>query len=306
MRAHAWAGLWGLAACMVLAGCPARPARQPAARLPAVRRPAETFPRSGDDYPWARTEATFEPLAARFAPPAGFSRVPVAEGSWGEWLRNLPLRPAGTPVRGRDGGVIVPSDSPHLAAVVDMDVRSNQECADTILRLRAEYLWSSGEQDAISVPLTTGGSLSWADWRSGVRPSLVDERLQLRRTARPSASRASFEGYLDAVFTWCGTYNLAAAGTRVRLADVQTGDYVVHAGSPGHAVLIADLARNGAGQRAALFLQGYMPAQSAHILASSRAEPWFRLDPSRPLDTPFWGEFAWAELRRFGGTRLPR
>ena len=284
---------------LVLGGCRVGPGEQRHSRPPTAARPPEVYSCSAADYPWARGEPAFEPAAARFAPPAGFWRVPVARGSWGEWLRHVPLRRPGTPVRGRDGALIVPGDSPHLAAVVDMDVRPNQECADTILRLRAEYLWWSGRQGSISFPLTSGGSMSWRDWKAGMRPRLVRDRLQFAHTAAPDGSRASFERYLDAVFAWCGTYNLSAPGTRAVPGDVQVGDYLAHAGSPGHAVLIIDLVQDRAGRLEALLLQGYMPAQAAHVLAPSRDGPWFHLDPSRPLDTPFWGEFAWDELCRF-------
>src|SRR5688572_22103011 len=79
-------------------------------------------------------------LINRFAPPPGYLRIAVAEGRFGAWLRALPLRPIGEPIllhtgqpRGTQSGA---------AAVIDIDVgRANlQQCADAIIRLRAEYL----------------------------------------------------------------------------------------------------------------------------------------------------------------------
>ncbi|AMR26100.1 hypothetical protein A0257_02645 [Hymenobacter psoromatis] len=54
----------------------------------------------GPAYPWLATQpALAQCLAQRMPPPAGSQRVAVVAGSWGEWLRGLPLRPAGTPAR---------------------------------------------------------------------------------------------------------------------------------------------------------------------------------------------------------------
>jgi hypothetical protein len=80
--------------------------------------------------------------------------------------------------------------------------------------------------------------------------------------------------------------------------DVQIGDFFIHPGSPGHAVLIADLATNAEGRKRALILQGYLPAQSPHLLGNA-GEPWLELDTTKPFDSPRWGEFPWSELRRF-------
>jgi len=78
--------------------------------------------RKASDYPWPKTEESYTPLAGRFPPPAGFQRSPVAEGSWKQWLRNLPMRRVGTPVRSRGGAIILPANSTMLAGVVDLDI----------------------------------------------------------------------------------------------------------------------------------------------------------------------------------------
>src|SRR6185369_7802913 len=83
-------------------------------------------------------------LVARFPAPAAAVRVPVAAGSFGAFLRELPLLPDGTPVHLFDGS-LKPRQDVH-AAVVDLDVapRDLQQCADAVMRLRAEYLFSIG------------------------------------------------------------------------------------------------------------------------------------------------------------------
>ena len=258
---------------------------------------------SADEYPWALAATSYEAMAWRFSPPEGFERVPVACRSWAEWLRHLPLESFGTPVRTRDEKTVVPADSPALAAVVDIDVRPNQECADTIVRLRAEYLRWAGREGEIVLNLTGGGTISWPEWKKGMRPRLEGNRVRFERAAGRDALRANFDRYLQAVFMWCGTYSLAQEGRRIAPADIRVGDFFAHGGSPGHAVLIVDLARDRSGKLKGLLLQGFMPAQSAHVLAPGRESPWFDLTPGQPVEIAGWSTFQWSELRRFARER---
>ncbi|MGD9496822.1 MAG: DUF4846 domain-containing protein [Armatimonadota bacterium] len=278
-------------------GC--RKAPPPAAEGPPPA-PAEAYvaPLTAEDYPWPKQAERYEPLAARFPPPEGFERVPVAEGSWGEWLRHLPLLPAGTPVRSLDGSVVMRDNAPELAAVVDMDVREDQECAGVILRLRAEYLRHVGRGDDITFHLTDGGLTSWGVWRSGMRLRVEGDRLIFHRVAPPDDSRERFDGFLANLFAWCGTKSLAWDGRPVGSQEPAVGDFFVSGGSAGHALLIVDLARSGSGELRGLILQGFTPPQSPHILAGGEPGAWFKLSAGRPVEVP-WGRFDWDELRRF-------
>src|SRR5688572_1539054 len=68
--------------------------------------------------PWPTTGSVGS-VESRFAPPAGFRRVAAAPGSFAAFLRALPLRPAGAPVRLHDGR-LKRNQAVH-AAVVDID-----------------------------------------------------------------------------------------------------------------------------------------------------------------------------------------
>lgn len=254
-------------------------------------------------YPWPLAEAHYEPLSHRFPPSPGYRRDPLRPEHWGAWLRGLPLRSPGTPVVLENGQLQVPGQSPTLGAVVDMDLRRNQQCADIIYRLRAEWAWVMGAAYAVSFRATDGSTLAWRDWRRGVRPILAGKKLIYLKIAQSDGSRASFNGYLDGIFNWCGTISLERDTVPVPPHDLQVGDILVQSGAPGHAVLIVDLARDAHGRRQALFLQGWMPAQSIHIVSPPGGSGWVDLDPSRPISVPRVGRpFQWSEVRRLPDT----
>ncbi len=88
-------------------------------------------------------------ILERFNPPSGYVRQHCSADSFGEYLRNLPLKPNGSPVLFYDGSL---KNSNKHAAVLDMDIgdRDLQQCADAIMRIRAEYFFNRKEYDQIS------------------------------------------------------------------------------------------------------------------------------------------------------------
>ena len=251
------------------------------------------------DYPWPHAAPTYESLASRFPPPRGARCVELEPGSWGAWLRGLPMQPPGSPLRLWDGLAYPLLLAPWIAGIVDLDVRRYQECADTIFRLRLEYLRHSGRALEASVPTGAGDPLTWAQWSRGWRPHQRGSRIYVSLTAAPDDSRAAFDHYLTSVFIWCGTGELNQMGRRVAPDDLQVGDFFVRPGAPGHAVLVVDLARDRAGRLYALILQGAMPAQSAQIASPQPRQAWLLLDPTQPLVLPNCKPFPWPTLRRF-------
>ncbi|MGH7002817.1 MAG: DUF4846 domain-containing protein, partial [Alphaproteobacteria bacterium] len=73
---------------------------------------------AGRGYSWPRDVTSIDTVASRFVPPAGFTRMEAAPGSFAAWLRDLPLKPEGAPVLHFDGRP-KPNQSVH-AAVVDI------------------------------------------------------------------------------------------------------------------------------------------------------------------------------------------
>jgi len=250
-------------------------------------------------YPWLTPEDAVRPLVDVFSPPPGFSRVALADDTFGAWLRTLPLRAADAPVLRFDGAVLHRAGDSRIAGVVEIDLgtRDLQQCADFIIRFHAEWLWSLGRQRAITYRFTSGDEASWTAYAAGQRARVRGSKVTWERRAEPARDRATFRRYLDLVFMYAGTRSIERDGARVARADLAPGDFFVLGGGPGHAVLVLDVATHPDGRKVALIGQGFLPARDFHVLAGPHG-PWFSLDENA-VTTPMWAPFPWSSLRRF-------
>ncbi|MBX3215937.1 MAG: hypothetical protein KF850_28110 [Labilithrix sp.] len=256
-------------------------------------------------YPWGPTaSAPADRLDGRFrAPPPGFARVSVTPGSFAEFLRTLPLQPAGSPVVDFRGQPLYESGRhPNIVAVADIDVgkKDLQHCADAIIRLHAEWRYGRGERD-ISYRAVSGQPLSYRGYVAGDRAFVDGNKIVLKRAASPKTDdHALFRVWLDDVFSWAGTASLERDGKKVGgAAAMVAGDFFVMSGTPfGHAVLVLDVARDERGRAALLLGQSYMPAQSFQVLAQGGSS-WFIVEPgAAAVETPFWKPFPMTSLKR--------
>lgn len=257
-------------------------------------------------YPWADKSDT-ESLSKRFQPPAGYKRVPVDLGSFGQWLRGLPLKSGRPPVKLFNGD-LKENQSAHCA-VVDIDVGEEdlQQCADAVIRLRAEYLLSAGRHNDICFRFTNGDKSAWTAWKQGLRPQVLGNRVKWVQTSVEDASYPSFRRYLTTTFRWAGTASLSKE--LVSVLDprrVEIGDVFIQGGFPGHAVLVADVAENAKGKRVFLLLQSYMPAQEIHVLfnTAENPSPWYSAEDPGALQTPEW-VFSRQSLKRLSEKGCP-
>ncbi|MFH1279904.1 MAG: DUF4846 domain-containing protein [Candidatus Eisenbacteria bacterium] len=258
-------------------------------------------PGAAPGHPWLRGPANPDSPAKRIPPPTGYERLPGGDRSFASWLRGLPLRKPGTPVRLFDGRE--KSYQGGVFAAVDIDVGSKdlQQCADAVIRLRAEYLLAAGCADRIAFDFTSGHPARWSDWRAGQRPVVSGNEVSWILRARPDSSYASFRNYLNSVFTYAGSYSLARELQAVAdPSQVLPGDVFIQGGFPGHAVLVADVAEGVQGRRVFLLVQSYMPAQDIHVLLNPNdgGSPWFPALRQGSLVTPEW-TFSYTDLRRF-------
>lgn len=245
---------------------------------PAMAQPA---------HPWPHAKPVTRTLAD-IAPPEDFQRVPAPSGSFAAWLRTLPLKPEGTAVKLYDGRTkCFGSPRPGLfdcanyhVAIIDIDTgaRDLQQCADAVMRLRAEYMLAAGRARNIAFNYTNG-----------------------KRARFGGGSYKAFRKYMDLVFAYAGSYSLEKEMKPVAVADMKIGDVFIQGGFPGHAVIVIDMAEKpSTGEKRFLLAQSYMPAQDIHVLANPRApgQGWYPLDFGDRLVTPEW-TFKPGDLRRF-------
>lgn len=201
--------------------------------------------------------------------PAGYSRVALDSESFGQWLRNFPLK-KNKFVYLYDGSL--KKNQAAQFAVLDISVGNQdlQQCADAVMRIKAEYLYAKKRFDEIC----------FAD------------NSHNRYVLGPARDRAHFKRYLDRVFVHCGTLSLEKQLHPVTsLNHLLPGDVLIQGGSPGHAMLVVDMAVCLAtGKKIFLLAQSYMPAQDVHIVINPGRpgdSPWYDLEKGKII-TPEW------------------
>lgn len=178
-----------------------------------------------------------------------------------------------------------------------------QQCADAVMRLRAEYLFKTKQFDALYFNFTSGFKADYSKWRSGYRISVKGNNVSWVKTSKESESYQSFREYLNVVFMYAGTASLTKELKQITLAQMQIGDVFIKGGSPGHAVIVVDMAVNPkANKKVFMIAQSYMPAQDIHILINtnkSSISPWYDLvETASEIETPEW-TFEGNQLKRF-------
>ncbi len=271
------------------------------AARPKVDRGAEISSSSTGDSTLIQPQG--QTIATRIAVPTGFVRATTAEASFAGYLANFPVKEDGLRVKlfdGRDK----PKQDIH-AAILDIDVgqRDLQQCADAVIRLRAEYLWSQKRYADIQFNFTNGFAATYSKWRDNYRIRVEGNNVHWVKTTRESVSYSSFRQYLHMVFAYSGTQSLFEELKPQPLEQIQIGDVLIRGGFPGHAVLVVDQAVNpGTGEKLVLLAQSYMPAQDIHLLKNlqrSDISPWYSTNAfTAEINTPEW-TFKQAEIMAF-------
>ena len=250
--------------------------------------------------PYNLVNAAGNTVQSRFNIPAGYKRVQADDFTL--YLRTMPLQPHGATLylynkqpKGRQ--------DVH-AAILKMDAGTKdlQQCADAVMRLRAEYLYHSGMQDDIHFNFTNGFRADYSKWKQGNRIQVRGNNVAWVKNAESNNSYASFRRYMDVVFTYAGTLSLSKELKNIRFSALKPGDVLIQGGSPGHAVIVVDVAINNMGNKIFMLAQSYMPAQEIHIVHNPRNKsisPWYSTEEiDTIIETPEW-DFTINDLKRF-------
>ena len=221
-------------------------------------------------------------VKTRFNVPEGYKRIESAPNTWESFLQNLPLKVHGSQVKLYDG--TLKSNTSVCLAVVDLPIgnRNLHQCADAIMRLRADYFNAQEKYSEIEFLFVTGRRFNYKTWLG---------------TRQPNAK--NYWAYLENVFDGASTLSLDKQLIHVEADQLQIGDVFIKGGSPGHAVIVVDKCTNAKGEVKFMLAQSYMPAQEIEILINpaSPESPWYDLN---------FGEYLYSAEHTFTKDQLKR
>ncbi|MCH5598166.1 DUF4846 domain-containing protein [Niabella ginsengisoli] len=173
--------------------------------------------------------------------PHGF-RV-ESKSQFATFLGNLNLKSDKT-VYLYDGSLKPNQDAQYAVLDISVGDKNLQQCADAVIRLRAEYLFSQKRYNEIEFKTVSGTYLNFKEWLKGKRYRLKGNSLIAYQISPQQNTRDAFDNYLEFVFSYCGTASLGSSLVRKALDEINAGDVFLKPGSPGHAVIVMATAIN--------------------------------------------------------------
>lgn len=209
--------------------------------------------------------------------PEGYERLLLAKESFGEWLRAINLKKDDR-VYLYDGSLKRNQSAQFAVLEIPVGKKDLQQCADAVMRLRAEYLFEQGRYSEIVFRDNDDTPYAW----------------------KGKNNKQGFESYLQTVFGMCGTASLEKQLKPVcERHEMQPGDVFIKGGFPGHAMIVVNVALNKKRNKVFMLAQSYMPAQDIHIVRNPLDEeisPWFEETATDNIATPEW-VFSQSQLR---------
>ncbi|XOV67924.1 MAG: DUF4846 domain-containing protein [Fluviicola sp.] len=238
----------------------------------------------------------------RYNVPEGFQRISADSMSFAYYLRNLPLKTEDEEATYYNG-----DKKPKgriYKSVVDLPIgnKNLHQCADAVMRFRAEYLWRTGQHNDIHFNFTNGFRVDYSKWLAGNRMNIKGNRTYWSPGAARSNTYSTFWKYMELIFNYAGTLSLEKELLPRDYEKMQIGDVLIQGGSPGHAVIVVDMCENlKTGEKRYLLAQSYMPAQETQVLINSEnpATSWYSLDTDKDvIYTPEWTFYS-SNLKHF-------
>lgn len=239
-------------------------------------------------------------LQTRILTPGGYQRKEVEKDSLAAFLRNYDLEEDGSLVYLYNGKEKKNQDAHVAVFQLPIENVDLQQCADSIMRVYAEYYYHKKDYKRIGFHFVNGFYAGYAKWRQGYRIQVNGNDVKWIRTNQDQTTYESFQKYLRIVFSYASTLSMEKESKEIKVSDIQVGDIFIKGGSPGHVVMVVDKCENQEGKKAFLLAQGFMPAQQFHILKNERHKDdmWYYEDEvTYPFSTPEY-TFEKGSLRR--------
>jgi maltoporin len=211
--------------------------------------------------------------------PEGYHRTAADTNSFTTWLRDVPLKENKT-VYLFDGRQKTNQQAQFAVLDISVGNKNLQQCADAVMRLRAEYIFAKSR--FTDILFSDNNNTSYAFTKPYTKEHLSN--------------------YLQQVFGRCGSASLSKQLNVVNnFANITAGDVIIRGGFPGHAVIVVDVAENSNGEKIFMLAQSYMPAQDIHILVNplnKNISPWYSVTDKNTITTPEY-LFNTMELKRW-------
>lgn len=216
-------------------------------------------------------------LQTRIKTPDGYTRIESSD--FIDYLREYELKEDGSPVLLYDGSKKL-NQSRHIAVFkLPIENEDLQQCADSVMRIYAEYYYHKKEYDKISFHFVDGFKADFSKWIEGYRIKFVNDKATWYKATTYNDNYETFKKYMRIIFAYSSTLSLYEESYSIDDKDIAIGDIFLKPGSPGHVVMVVDMCIDNNGKKAFLLAQGYMPAQEFHVICNPRHEdPWYYED----------------------------
>ena len=163
-------------------------------------------------------------LSIRIVTPAGYTRTEEEENSLGSFIRNYGVKEHGAKVLLHDGSE-KNNQSAHAAVFqLPLENRNLQQCADSVMRMYAEYFLATKQYDRIVFHYSDGFAASYSKWIQGYKIKVTNDKAKWVENSECNDSYESFQEYMRLVFAYAGTYTMKSESKEIELSEIKIGD----------------------------------------------------------------------------------
>jgi Domain of unknown function (4846) len=226
-------------------------------------------------------------LLKRYNVPANYERTPLNNNDFGNYLRNIPLKPIGAQVHYYNGAI--KANANVYDAVVDLNIGNKDlhQCADAVMYMWGNYCYENKKWAALKFKFL--GDDKWHDYTT---------------FCNGNYNNKTYFDYIQQVWQAANTRSLHGQLQAVTPGDIKIGDILIVTGNPyGHAITIVDeCIHKTTGKKLFMLAQSYMPAQETQILVNAQHPEkgvWYNFnEDDGNIYTPEW-HFKNTDARRF-------
>src|SRR5664279_1354634 len=189
------------------------------------------------------SDTSIVPSSAPSPVPSAGSAVPDFQtlkyptDSWYSFLQHLPAEDQ--PIVDYKGNPVSNPNKGFRILTYDVGRADLQQCADALMRIRAEFLFSRKKYEEIGFHFCSGIYYPWTDYLRGKRPLMKgNNQVVVQTSAILQASHNTLREYLDIVYAYANTVSLCR---ELKQTDrLETGTVIIYPGNPGHCCMIID------------------------------------------------------------------